>query len=299
MSERALNDVYRKIVFVPKENCFSVEDIFEIFDTYFSNTLEILLKDKFEFKLQFILKCVFVKNVIHDNLFLSVTEIRCTVYISHPNKYITHAKMLSAPDNQELITTLIAYIEAFQNLGSNWVLESVEQAEWKCMQFKRMQYYQGMGASGDVPRKQRSSIFDLHALINVKNKNANDCFKWAVLSIIHYPDVTNNRHRVKTYDKWKDELNFDGCTFPFTMQQVKIFERKNKNIAINIFAVNNNKKKKSSLNAPGIKILKQCSSKKGKECKHIVNILKYKGHYYGIVNISRLLNSKFIISEEQ
>ena len=40
---------------------------------------------------------------------------------------------------------------------------------------------------------------------------------------------------------------------------------------------------------PPLSLLKQCSCKKGQTCR-IVNLLMYEDHYYGIVNINRVLN---------
>ncbi len=49
----------------------------------------------------------------------------------------------------------------------------------------------------------------LKAVVNVDTSI--DCFKYALLSILHYADVKDNknRNRPSKYDQWLDELNFD------------------------------------------------------------------------------------------
>ena len=77
--------------------------------------------------------------------------------------------------------------------------------------------------------------------------------------------------------------------FPFTIPQVKAFEAKNRTLAINIFEWAVKRTDSSGSPLPPLKHLKQCSAKKCQE-RCIVNILKYKDHYYGITNINRILN---------
>ena len=68
------------------------------------------------------------------------------------------------------------------------------------------------------------------ALINVDATG--DCFKYAVLSILHYHDVDSPHHRdrVSQYAQWEHELDFTGIDNPSSMRlsEIRKFEDQNK-----------------------------------------------------------------------
>jgi len=68
----------------------------------------------------------------------------------------------------------------------------------------------------------------------VKNED-NQCFKWAVLSALHPAEIHSDR--LSKYHQYKDELNFQGLTFPMTLNQISKFEELNE-ISINIITFN-------------------------------------------------------------
>ena len=275
-----------------------MEDIFSTFENFFFDTLAIIVQHQTQhnlnYKLQFITACQFVRN----NTETDELEYH-TMFIVYPNNTIKNANMFK--DNSKLITDIMAYIDAYQHLGSNWRFVCVEQVYWKIVEYNRVRYYKGLGAKGKRGKKiksankrkktskQKDKIFATRALINVDNATYLDCFRWAVLSILKYKEVCKNRSRMASYYKWENELEFEGTKFPITIPQIKVFERNNPSIAINIFAYRNPQNENDT--KPCLKILKQCSGKKASE-RTIINLLLHKGHYYGITNINRLLNSK-------
>lgn len=91
-----------------------------------------------------------------------------------------------------------------------------------------------------VPPKGRSYLelpknCPKRSVINVKNDD-NMCFKWAVLSALHYKDVNQkSASKVCVYKKYEKELNFDGIEFPVSgLSSYKRFEKLNEQ-PINVF----------------------------------------------------------------
>jgi hypothetical protein len=64
------------------------------------------------------------------------------------------------------------------------------------------------------------------AVINVKNENDNECFKWSVLSALHQVDI--HPKRLSKYIEFKDELNFNNIEFPVKLNDYKILKEKMK-----------------------------------------------------------------------
>ena len=52
------------------------------------------------------------------------------------------------------------------------------------------------------------TLMSKKAVVNVDTDK--ECFKYAVLSILHYNDMSEHRYRASKYAVWKDELKFDG-----------------------------------------------------------------------------------------
>ena len=56
------------------------------------------------------------------------------------------------------------------------------------------------------------------AYINVENHD-DECFKWAILSALHYTRLKSNR--VMTYVTHQNDLNFKGIDFPVDPRKTK------------------------------------------------------------------------------
>ena len=81
-------------------------------------------------------------------------------------------------------------IEEYVHSGSGWNLEQILCLDSTIVKFKRIQRYQGLGAaSGSNKVKLPKMLTASKAIINVNNKNQVNCFKWAILSVLHYHDV--------------------------------------------------------------------------------------------------------------
>ena len=90
-------------------------------------------------------------------------------------------------------------LEKFTSVeGSDWLIECVEDVLFKV---SLMDSKSGRGVF-ELPEKLRK----MRAVVNVDCEHS--CFKYAVLSVLHYNDVKKHRQRVSKYEQWEEELNF-------------------------------------------------------------------------------------------
>ena len=292
--ECALRGNHRSIRFEGYDDITSIEQLYEAFNNFFKDTLDTLFYDEdsttHQVKIQPKINCLFQKVFLNDAGDIETKFI--TVWMSNeamdagkdPVLFLEHNKLLFGNKIEE-------YIQS----GSGWNLEQILCMDWTIVKFKRIQHYQGLGAASgsntfQLPKELKLS----RAVVNVANKNQNNCFQLAILSIIHYHDVDpRNRSRQNQYHPWKNELNFKDISFPVRICQIKTFESNNPDIAVNVFEWKSSSTKKSSSTTKQrlpIKILKQCSVFKARKRKYMVNLLKMNNHYLGIVNLNTLLN---------
>ena len=74
------------------------------------------------------------------------------------------------------------------------------------------------------------------ATINVKNDDQR-CFMWAVLSILHKPDI--HAERTSKYKDYIDKYDWSMLNFPVAIRDIPKFEEANQ-ISVNVFGYNNN-----------------------------------------------------------
>jgi len=58
----------------------------------------------------------------------------------------------------------------------------------------------------------------------LKNKD-NECFKWAITSAL-YPQKEHSNRLTKVLRANAEKLNWDGLTFPVSVEEIKIFDKK-------------------------------------------------------------------------
>ncbi|KAF4530226.1 hypothetical protein B566_EDAN018302, partial [Ephemera danica] len=73
-----------------------------------------------------------------------------------------------------------------------------------------------------------------HAVINPRNFNDHECFKWCVCASQHTGDYGGNIENLKQY---VSEFNWTDVSYPTSFEDVKKFETSNKKVSINIFAL--------------------------------------------------------------
>ena len=143
-----------------------------------------------------------------------------------------HSKIainIGETDENELLDEMIARIgEVLANVqqnGSNWVFVKVNQLEIHLVE------WQPLGGSSLLPLPKK--LKDKKAVINMKNDD-NQCFKWCISRALHF---TNDHPERVTKDliEFSERLNWDGLSFPVDLKQIKIFEKLNPLLSINVF----------------------------------------------------------------
>ena len=128
-------------------------------------------------------------------------------------------------------------------------------------------------------------LADKHAIINVKNENDNECFKWAITSAVYKdkdPQRLNNQMKENA-----NKLNWEGINFPTKVNDTHKFEKQN-NYAINVFGYSKDKDVHTLI------ISKTYKSSMIDDPRVINLLLIWDGktsHYCRVKNMSRLLSS--------
>lgn len=115
-------------------------------------------------------------------------------------------------------------IDDLQANGSGWTLDEIISLT------VNNNKYESFSGSSYIPSPQY--ILSKKAVINIENTD-NQCFKWSILAAI-YP-ATKNAHRPSKYKEHINKLNFDNIVYPVTLEQIKVFEKQNVNISINVY----------------------------------------------------------------
>ena len=73
------------------------------------------------------------------------------------------------------------------------------------------------------------------AVINPKNENDEECFRWAVIAALHYEEIGKNPQHISNIMRHK---NYDwfGLEFPVAINKINEF-KKNNDIAVNVLGL--------------------------------------------------------------
>ena len=134
-------------------------------------------------------------------------------------------------------------IKSYEQSGSGWVMSKIlmlQTTAWHLDPLRASTYH-------PLPRW----IQDKKAVRNVKNTRDNQCFKWAVLSVLYSDIVPRSKSLwVTTYKKLYadcnivDLPNFDGLTYPPKIADITKWGKKN-DISVNIYTIKNDASKQS------------------------------------------------------
>lgn len=80
----------------------------------------------------------------------------------------------------------------------------------------------------DVLTKQK-------AVINPKNDNDEECFRWFITTTLNYKKIRKNSEQI-TKLKPHDIYEWKGIEFPITINKIGKFEKNNPNISVNILS---------------------------------------------------------------
>ena len=164
-------------------------------------------------------------------------------------------------------------LEKYLNVdGSDWLLDGLDRVVVKVSLLEN--------AAGRGVFELPASLKRKQAVVNVNCERA--CFKYAVLSVLHYADLRMQyRGRVSKYAAWEDELKFDGLNVDeMSVRDVAKFERMN-GIKVNVHywdgkyaGVIYNNRHNTSKKTVNLLLIKD------KDGQH---------HYCGVPQISRLM----------
>ena len=117
------------------------------------------------------------------------------------------------------------------------------------------------------------------AIINPQNNNE-ECFKWAVIVSLEFPNIKSHPERISNLIKFSNNYDWSGLEFPVSIKDIGVFETNN-NISVSVLAVE------------GREIY---IHRKSRQVGHEINLLMITengiNHYTAIKSLSRLLSSK-------
>ena len=83
------------------------------------------------------------------------------------------------------------------------------------------------------------------AVLNPRNEEDEECFKWAVIAALHHEDIQKDLQRISKLEPYSDLYNWEGLELPCDSQQIDKFEKNNKDIAVNVLYLHPKKKVKA------------------------------------------------------
>ena len=129
------------------------------------------------------------------------------------------------------------------------------------------------------------------AIINPNNDD-NECFKWAVIAALEFPNIESHPERLSNLTKFSNNYDWSGLEFPVSTKDIWLFETNNI-VSVNILAVEgreiyiHRKSHRLGPAGPG-----SCGDLMGHEINLLVIHEDGINHYTAIKSLSRLLSSK-------
>lgn len=173
----------------------------------------------------------------------------------------------------KVIETICHKIGSFEDKNSGWAFIRNLYLEIN------INKYNPLRASSyiELPKIVKSK----RACINIQNAD-NYCFLWCIMASL-FP-AKNNAHRTSAYPHFEGVLNTKNMTFPVGFSDIRVFEKNNPNISVNIYGLKNN----SNVVGPLYRSLIRK--------KHHVNLLLIESgkrtHYCLIKNLPKLLRQQ-------
>lgn len=193
----------------------------------------------------------------------------------HLNSFITkYESVYQSTDLNELFNNLNEYlktkVEEMQYCDSGWTIINISHLEININKYCPLRG----GTYIDLPL----SIKNTKSCINIQN-NDNHCFLWCIIAAL-FPSKSNVC-RVKSYPHYLSILNIKGMSFPPSFTDIRLFEKNNPDISINVYGLDN----KCCVNGP-------LYLTKNRRIDH-VNLLYFerdnKEHYCLIKDLTRLV----------
>ena len=168
-----------------------------------------------------------------------------------------------------MVDVIFELIQNFNNRGSGWQFDRVEHLDININPYNPLSASSYIELPGNLAEKK--------AIINVKNENDNECFKWAVTSAV-FPAKEHGERLSKQMREDSEKFDWTGIEFPVSLKQIDKFENQN-NYAINVFGYE--------------RVVYPLRISKKKD--QVINLLliadEETNHFCWIKNMSRLLSS--------
>ena len=224
-----------------------------------------LIKSKGSIKVKLILTVRFTKeNPATGNIDINVYSFASKMEI------VTESTDISVLYDQ-MVDKIFELIQNFNNRGSGWQFDRIEHLDIN------INPYNPLSASSYI--KLPGKLYEKKAIINVKNENDNECFKWAVTSAV-FPKEKNAERLSKQMRKDSEKFDWTGIEFPVSEEFVDKFENQNP-YAINVFGYE------------GVVYPLRISKK---NCEQVINLLlianEETNHFCWIKNMSRLISKQ-------
>ncbi|XP_060868899.1 uncharacterized protein LOC132943807 isoform X2 [Metopolophium dirhodum] len=233
-----------------------------------------------------LLKSIASKNPIKFNLKLEATyNIPNVEYSSENRAFKTSAKAVFCDTGvQEIVEEAFAKLmkeqDEYTSKGSGFTLQ--------CIDGLMLGVYKYTPIGGSSYIQLPDAIENKKATINPQNIDM-QCFKWAILA----KHVTGeNKCRIgDNYIKHEKKYNFTNISFPTPLHQVKIFEKNNPNVSVNVYGID---KKFQPPKFPEYKVfpLKVVHEEKPDHFDLLIISDGDNSHYSYISNFSRLIRSQ-------
>lgn len=182
---------------------------------------------------------------------------------------------------KEKLNNLLAEEDAYMGRGSGFTLEQIDGL------LLSVYHYVPMGGSSyiEVP----AFIRNKKAVINPQNTD-DQCFKWAIL-VKHVTE--DHKYRVGgNYTIHEEKYDFTGINFPTPLHEIKIFEKKNPNVSVNVYGLQKDFQQPRKYLTYKVYPLKVVEEEKDEHFDLLLLSNDEKFHYTYIANFSRLVSSQ-------
>ncbi|VDI33807.1 Hypothetical predicted protein [Mytilus galloprovincialis] len=279
----ALKGVFGTVVIKPLKQ-HDLETFFQISRGTISNEIESTLSQNKALKVQIVLTVELVKSnpATGENIYVYPTFRSYQVTITQSSDLDFEISLVAEKVKENMAK--------YMRHGSGWTFGKIDQLEIHLNEFKPL------AGKSYIPLPQK--LTQKKAIINVRNED-DHCFKWAVLSALHNPEVDGkSANRVTQYKQWAGELNFDGIEFPVSLKAIDKFERQNPNLNINVFGYDGVKKGEDEEEDLQVYPLRISENTGEKHVDLMFITHNDKQHYCWIKSLSRLLTSQVTGNKE-
>ena len=174
----------------------------------------------------------------------------------------------------ELVEKIIERVDTFQNRGSGWVFSKILYLDIHVNPFNPL--------AGSSYVELPKTLIGKKSIINVKNENDNECFKWAVTSAM-YPPKTHPQRLTSLMRENSEKFDWSGIEFPMTLRQIDKFEKQNP-FLINVLGYESGR---------NVFPLRVCGLDRGRTPIDLILISNDEtNHYCWVKDKSRLLSSQ-------